>query len=146
MQFLIFVKINSKSLAPCGMWPPWQSYVSAASSPCHRPPSSFEPHPMFCPQSLVTVPKLPSGLSLCLVAPSLAEPTLSRRCCAWAGALFQAHLWPTLRLQSRLPSPVRISLVRSDAGSLQTAQKVRVLQTAPGECLRWPFAATWGGE
>lgn len=102
MQFLIFVKINSKSLAPWGVWPPWQSYVSGASGP-----SSFEPPPppIICPQSLVTVPKLPSGLSLCLVAPSLAEPTLGRRCCAWAGALFQARVWPTLcwRLQRGFP-------------------------------------------
>lgn len=31
MQFLIFVKINSKSLAPWEVWPPWPCFVSGAS-------------------------------------------------------------------------------------------------------------------
>lgn len=141
MQFLIFVKINSKSLAPWGVWPPWQSYVSGASGP-----SSFEPPPP--PSSVLrALSQFPNSL-------------LASACAWWLRHWLSLH-WVEgavhgLERSSKpvsgphcvggcsvasLTRVVRVSLVRSDAGSLQTAQKVRVLQTASGECLPWPFFA-----
>ena len=95
MQCKIFVKINSKSLAP------WGCTASLAScfwsfrgvlrpwGPCLRLPPPASPCPVRlstepCPQS----PKLPSRLTLCLAIPSFGESTPGGGLCArrWGGS------------------------------------------------------------
>lgn len=97
MQFLIFVKIRSKSLAPWGVCSlPGASGASSGPGALAtvRPPASPPPHPSVH-RALSTVPKLPFCLPFCLIVPSSGGVYTGWKApCMGQGCSFKPLAWP----------------------------------------------------